>query len=68
MTEKKTPPAAAVKVRVIADYSSFQINDVVTMNADEAAAAVADGWADDHPSAVAYAESIALPAEVTAEA
>lgn len=46
------------KVRVIVDYGDHAINDVVTLSADEAKAAVAAGWADSHPDAVKYAEGL----------
>lgn len=59
MSDKTAKPAGAVKVRVIADHADHKINDVVTMTADDAKTAVAAGWADADPAAVAYAESIA---------
>ena len=61
MAKAPTPKAAAdlVEVRVIAFNGEHPVNSVISLPADEAAAAVAGGWADDHPSAVAYAKSLA---------
>jgi hypothetical protein len=54
----KTPAAkAALRARVIAANGDYQVDDIIL--GDEAAAAVAQGWADDHPSAVAAAQKIA---------
>lgn len=53
------PKGKTKKVRVIADHPGHAINAVLTLPADEAGEAVAAGWADDSPAAVAYAESIA---------
>jgi hypothetical protein len=55
-----------VKVRVIADQGDYVINDVLSLKADDAAAAVAAGWADDHPSAVKYAERLKKAADANA--
>lgn len=49
------------KVRVIADTADHRINDVLTLDAAAAKAAVAAGWADDDPAAVAYAEGLGQP-------
>jgi hypothetical protein len=57
--EAAAKTAKGVKVRVIADHPDHAINDVPTLPADDAKAAVEAGWADDHPAAVAYAESLA---------
>lgn len=46
------------KARVIADHGDHKVNDVVKLDAADLKAAVAAGWADPHPSAVAYAESL----------
>lgn len=58
--EKKTA------LRVLRDHEEHKANDVISLGADAAAGAVAEGWADDNAAAVAYARSIAKPAE-TAE-
>lgn len=57
------------KVRVIAFHPDHAINDVPALPEADAATAVADGWADADPAAVAYAESLrgpAAPAEAPA--
>ena len=53
-----TVPAAAAgrKVRVLIDTADYKINDTPILSDEEAAAAVAGGWADDSPAAVKYAE------------
>jgi hypothetical protein len=48
--------AKPVKVRVLVDHQGHKCDDVVTLSADDAEAAAAAGWADAHPSAVAFAE------------
>lgn len=48
--------AKGVKVRVLVDHQGHRCDDVVTLSPDEAEAATAAGWADAHPSAVAFAE------------
>lgn len=55
----KAEAKAAVKVRVVAMGGDWPINAVVKLAKAEAKAAVAGGWADDDPDAVAYAESLA---------
>lgn len=57
MSDKK------VKVRVILDQGDHAIDDVLTLSAEEAKVAVAAGWADDHPEAVKYAESLGKTAK-----
>lgn len=47
------------KVRVIAFHPDYAINAVPTLPEADADAAVAAGWADADPAAVAYAESLA---------
>ncbi len=54
------------KVRVLLAIHDHKPNDVISLPEDEAAAAVAGGWADDSKAAVAYAESLAK-AEAKAE-
>lgn len=61
MTDKKAPAAADVKVRVIAEHAGHTINTVLTLSAEDAASAQANGWGDPTPAAVAYAESLAAP-------
>jgi hypothetical protein len=70
--EQKTTAAAEAKaakapkgrkVRVLMDTADHKANDVPFLSEDEADAAVAAGWADDHKSAVAYAEVLAKAAE-----
>lgn len=74
--EQKTAEAKAAaeakatknaKVSVIVDQGGHKVNDVVSLAPDEAKAAVAAGWADDHPSAVKYAEGLKKPAPAPAE-
>lgn len=50
------PQTKGVKVRVLVDHAGHKCDDVVTLSADEAKAAAEAGWADAHPSAVAFAE------------
>lgn len=59
----KADADASVEVRVIAANGEHDVNSVISLTPDEAAAAVAGGWADDHPSAVAYAKSLAIAAD-----
>ena len=68
-TENPKPAAAAkgTKVRVLSDQGEHKVDDVITLPADEAKAAVAAGWADDHPSAVKYAEGLKKPKADAAE-
>lgn len=68
MSDKKTPPAGDVKVRVIAEHGGHKINDVLTLSADEAQVAKDNGWGDPSPAAVAYAESLTNPATDAAPA
>ena len=53
----------AIKVRVLVDThiggTQVRCNDVLELDDAAAKDAVAAGWADDNPAAVAYAESIA---------
>ena len=58
LAEAKAKAAPKTKVRVIVDQGRHKVNDVVSLAPDEAKAAVAAGWADDHPSAVKYAEGL----------
>lgn len=51
--------AANVEVRVLHDHLDHSANAVAVLSAEEAAAAVAAGWADDSDAAVAYAKSLA---------
>ena len=46
---------AKVKVRVLVAHGDHLPNHVITLAADDAAAAVKEGWADDNAAAVAYA-------------
>jgi hypothetical protein len=57
--ENPTGPAAA---RVLRDCHLGKVNDVVELDAEALAAEKADGSVDDHPDAVAYAQSLAAPA------
>jgi hypothetical protein len=66
MARTPTPKAdadASVEVRVIAFNGEHAINSVISLTTEEAAAAVAGGWGDDHPEAVAYAKSLASAAD-----
>ena len=56
--DEKAAAAKKTKVRVIIDHAEHRIDDVVALLPEDAAAAVAAGWADDHPAAVKYAESL----------
>jgi membrane protein involved in colicin uptake len=47
------------KARVISDHGEHRVDDVVKLAAEDLKAAVAGGWADPHPSAVAHAEGLA---------
>lgn len=69
-TENTTPVDAApeapkVKVRVLTECVYGKADDVVELTESEATQATADGIADAHPDAVAYAESLVVetPAE-----
>lgn len=48
--------AKEVKVRVLAATAGFKPNEVALLSEAEAKAAVANGWADAAPEAVAYCE------------
>ncbi len=54
---------APVEVRVLSDHLDFVSNSVATLSATDAAAAVAAGWADADPAAVAYAKALAKKAQ-----
>lgn len=45
-----------IKARVLVDTGEHKCNDIIS--GAEAEAAVADGWADSNPAAVAYAEKL----------
>lgn len=47
----------SVKARVLVDHDEHKVDDIIEGAAAEAA--VAAGHADDHPSAVAYAQKLA---------
>jgi hypothetical protein len=66
MAKKQAAAAAAgmVRARVLIDGHYGKVNDVVEVPEAEAAGS---GDLDPHPDAVAYAESIAAPAEPEAE-
>lgn len=49
---------AVVKVRLLVDHYSGPAGSLAQLDAETAAALVAAGSADDHPDAVAYAESL----------
>ena len=51
------------KVRVLTDTGTHKVNDAPFLSDEEADAAVAEGWADDHKAAVAYAEGLAKGAD-----
>jgi hypothetical protein len=67
---ENTKPATTkgTKVRVLSDQGEHKVDDVISLPADEAKAAVAAGWADDHPSAVKYAEGLKKSAPAGDEA
>ena len=54
--------AKKVAVRLLVDTVDHSCNDVIELSSADAAVAVAEGWADDHPSAVAYARKLAKAA------
>lgn len=60
MSDKK------IKARVIAQHADHEIDDVITLTETEAKSAAAEGWADAHPDAVKYAESLGKPAKAPA--
>jgi hypothetical protein len=55
--EKAAGTKKAKRARVIVDHGEYRIDQVLEGAAAEAA--VRDGLADDHPTAVAYAEKLA---------
>jgi hypothetical protein len=55
---EKPKAATKTKARVIAAHGEHKVNDVVKLSDAELEAAVAGGWADPAPAAVAYAESL----------
>lgn len=59
---EKEKAAEGRKVRVLVATADYQINDTPFLTASAADAAVREGWGDDNPEAVAYAESIVIPA------
>lgn len=59
----KTTAPDSMKARVLTSCRFGNANDVVTLDAATAKAAEADGLVDTNPDAVAYAESIAQPAD-----
>ena len=64
----KTKAPAGVKVRILYDAAGFSAGELATLSSDEAAAAVAAGWADDHADAIKYAEGVANRKAALAEA
>ena len=66
----KTQPKAAAegktKVRLLIDCEHGKAGTVAELDATALKGALADGSADDHPDAVAYAESQAPKAEAEA--
>jgi hypothetical protein len=46
------------KARVIREHEGHKINDVVTLSETELKSAKNDGWVDDDPEAVKYAEKL----------
>lgn len=48
---------ASTKARVLVDHGDYKIDQILEGQAAEAA--VRDGLADDHPTAVAYAQKLA---------
>lgn len=59
MSDKK------IKARVIAQHADHDVDDVISLTAEEAKAAETEGWADSNPAAVKYAESLGRPSKVT---
>lgn len=59
----KNPDTTPTKVRVLRDHGEYSCNQVVTLGADEASAAVDGGWGDVNPDAVTYAEALAPAAQ-----
>ena len=56
MATKK--PAHATKVRVLVEGHYGKPDDVIQLDGEELAQALASGQVDDNPAAVAYAESL----------
>lgn len=54
----KPKESGPVEHRLLKDCHYGRCNEVVLLEADEAAAAVADGCADPHPDAVAHAKKL----------
>ena len=50
--------AAATKVRVLVEGAFGKPDDVIELEGEELAQALASGQVDDNPAAVAYAESL----------
>ena len=64
MAKKQAAPAEGqTKVRVLTGCAFGQANDVAVLDAATASQAKADGLVDDNAEAVAYAESLAAPAD-----
>lgn len=51
--------AEMVEVRLLIEKDGVPSGSLFSVPASEVAAAVAGGWADDHPDAVAYAKATA---------
>lgn len=58
MATKKKTEGGPVKVRLLSDSIYGKADDVVLLADNELAQAVAQGLADAHPDAVAYAEKL----------
>lgn len=58
MAKRKGEASGTVRVRVLTDCWLGRCDDVVELPASDAAVAVEAGVADDHPDAVAHAETL----------
>lgn len=55
-TQKKAEATEKAEARVLVATDDYAVDDIITGKAADVA--VAAGWADDHPSAVAYAKNV----------
>lgn len=58
LADAEAPKPDTIEVRVLVDSGDYAVNTVADLTPEAAAAAVAEGWADDNPAAVAYAKSL----------
>jgi hypothetical protein len=57
--EEAPPPETLVETRVLRATAGFTVDNIVLLTGPQAEAAVADGWGDPHPDAVAAVRVLA---------